>query len=72
MTRIRKLGKPAIVICSQPFLTLAKSQARVNGVADLSFVVIDHPLGGMDEAVVHQRVGQAAPQALALLKGFFQ
>lgn len=68
MSHIRKRGKPAIVICSQPFFTLARSQARVNGVADLPLVLIDHPLGGMVPAVVEQRVGQAVPQVLALLR----
>jgi len=68
MTRIRKLGTAAIVICSQPFLGLARSQARVGGVADLPLVAIDHPLGGMASEVVHQRVAQAVPQVLAQLR----
>lgn len=71
MTQIRKRGTAAILICSTPFATLAKSQARVDGVPDLLMVRIDHPLGGMVEAVVHQRVEQAVPQVLAHLRSIF-
>jgi ABC-type phosphonate transport system ATPase subunit len=68
MTHIRKLGKAAILICSRHFQTLARNQARVNGVPDLSLVLIDHPLGGIDEASVRARLEQAMPQVLALLR----
>ena len=71
MTQVRKRGKPAILICSLPFYTLAKSQARVDGVPDLATVRIDHPLGGMTEAVVRARAAQAIPQVLAQLRSIF-
>jgi len=71
MTQVRKRGKPAVVICSIPFVTLAKSTARVNGVPDLPLVRIDHPLGGMAEAVVRARVEQAVPQVLAQIRTIF-
>lgn len=72
MTRIRQIGKSAIVVCSQAFAVLAKGQARVNGVPDLPLVIVTHPLGGMARSVVDQRVEQAVPQVLAHLKAIFQ
>jgi hypothetical protein len=71
MTQIRKRGTPAILICSSPFATLAKGQARVDGIPDLAMVQVEHPLGGMVEAVVQQRVEQAVPQVLAHLRSLF-
>ena len=71
MTQVRKRGKPAILVCSLPFATLARSQARVDGVPDLAMVRIDHPLGGMIESVVHARAEQAIPQVLEQLRSIF-
>lgn len=70
MTEIRRRGTAAAVICSRPFATLAKNQARVQGVADLPLIVIDHPLGGLDPAAVRGRFEQALPQVLAELRRY--
>ena len=59
------------MICSKPFLTLAKTQARINGVADLPLAIVDHPVGGMVEGVIRERVAQALPQVLAQIKATF-
>jgi hypothetical protein len=71
MTQIRKRGTPAIAICSKPFATLARSQARINEVPDIPLMLIDHPLGGMMRSVVEQRIEQALPQFLAQLRRIF-
>lgn len=71
MTQISQRGKPAILICSEPFAMLAKVQARIDGVPNLAMVQIDHPLGGMNSAIVHERVEQATPQVLAHLRSMF-
>lgn len=68
MSQVRKRGTPAILICSLPFAAVAMAQARIDGVADLSMVRIDHPLGGMVESVVQARVEQAFPQILTFLR----
>jgi hypothetical protein len=57
-----------IVICSTSFLALARNQARSNGFADLPLAVVDHPLGGIGEAAVRQRLEQALPQVLQQLR----
>jgi len=67
MCEIRKRGVAAAVICSEPFMKLAKAQAKVFGVPDLPLIVIAHPLGGLGLDGVKDRVDVAAPQLAALI-----
>ena len=68
MAQVRNRGKLAIVICSNQFATLAKNQARINAHPELPLVLIDHPIGGLPEKILHDRVAQAVPQVLAQLR----
>lgn len=68
MMELQKRGVAAAVICSRPFETLARGQARVHGYPDLPLVVIDHPLGGVDIEGVRIRAGQAAEQLIKYLR----
>ena len=68
MCEIRKHGVSAAVICSEPFVKLAKTQARVFGVPDLDLIVIPHPLGGLDMDGVRSRAGIAISQLLTLIR----
>jgi len=56
-----------ILLCSEPFLNLARTQARVLGVPDLPLVVIAHPLGGLPLDEVSRRGAAALPALIALL-----
>ncbi len=68
MCEMRKRGVSAAVICSEPFVKLAKTQARVFGVPDLDLIVIPHPLGGLDMDGVKARLDVASPQLLGLIR----
>ena len=68
MCEVRKRGVAAAVICSEPFVKLAQTQAKVFGVPDLPLIVIQHPLGGLDMAGVRSRVAAAAPQLIELVR----
>ena len=68
MAELRKRGVPGAVICSDPFLNLGKTQARVFGVPDLPLVMIPHQLGGITLDEVQRRAGVAIPQVLNLLR----
>jgi len=68
MSELRKRGLVAAVICSDPFLKLARNQARVFGVPDLPLLVIKHPLGGQSLEEVKARAEHAVPQFVKLLK----
>jgi hypothetical protein len=67
MAELRKRGVVAAVVCSNAFLKLGQTQARIFGVPDLPLLVIQHPLGGLDLESVKGRAEVAAPQLVKLL-----
>jgi hypothetical protein len=68
MTELSKRGLTTAVICSEPFRSLGKNQARVFGAPDLPLVMIAHPLGGLSLEQVQGRALVAIPQVVALIK----
>ena len=60
-----QLGKRAVVLCTEPFETTAKNIARMLGLPDYPFVMVEHPLGSrtLDEikALAEIAYGQALP-----------
>ena len=68
MAELRKRGLVTAVICSDPFLKLGKTQARVFGVPDLPLVMIPHPLGGLSLDEVKGRADAAIPQVVNLIQ----
>jgi hypothetical protein len=72
MSELRKRGLHAAVICSEPFLKLGKTQARVFGVPDLPLLLIPHPLGGLSLEQVEGRAQHAIPQVVELIKTSFK
>ena len=67
MAELRKRGLRTGVVCSTPFEKLGRAQARVFGAPDLSLVMIQHPLGGIQIDEVRSRAQQALPKVLALI-----
>jgi hypothetical protein len=72
MCELRKRGVAAAVIVSEPFIGLARTQARVFGVPDLPLVVIPHPLGGLDLDNVKLRADVAGPQAVKIAEALLK
>jgi hypothetical protein len=62
-------GTPAAVLVTEPFIPTVAEIARIRDLADYSYVVIDHPLGSLDEDELRQRARSAAPQVAAILCG---
>ena len=60
-------GKRAVVICTEPFIVTAKNIARVMGLPDYPFVVLDHPIGSSTLSEIQQKAEQAADQAERIL-----
>lgn len=60
-------GKPAAVLCTTPFVVTARNIARMMGVPDYPFVVLDHPLGSLTASQVAERARSAYEQAVTLL-----
>ena len=68
MIEVRRRGVPSAVICSQPFLQLGRTQARVLGIPDLPLIIIQHPLGGIAMDDVRARADAALPQLLEMMR----
>jgi hypothetical protein len=62
-------GKRAVVLCTTPFVVTAKNIARLMGLPDYPFAVLEHPLGSLGHAQVKQRAQHAYEQALPILLG---
>jgi hypothetical protein len=67
MTELRKRGLVTAVVCSNVFLRLGRTQAKIFGVPDLPLLVIPHPLGGLDLESVKKRAEIAAPQLVKVI-----
>jgi hypothetical protein len=62
-----QFGKPALVICTQPFEATAKNIARVLGLADYPFASVEHPIGSRTPAEILERAEDAYRQGLTFL-----
>jgi hypothetical protein len=68
MAQLTKRGLIAAVVCSDSFMKLGTTQAKVFGVPDLPLLRIQHPLGGLDLEKVRERAAVALPQLLEVVK----
>ncbi len=68
MSELRKRGLVTAVICSDPFIKLGATQAKVFGTPDLPLVKIPHPLGGLSLEQVEGRALIAVPQVVKLIQ----
>ncbi|MEM7364357.1 MAG: hypothetical protein AAF525_10070 [Pseudomonadota bacterium] len=62
-----QLGKRAVVLCTEPFEVTAKNIARVMGMPDYPFVILDHPLGSCTIEEIRERAQIAADAAIRIL-----
>tara|TARA_B100000945_G_scaffold302628_1_gene286426 strand:+ start:774 stop:992 length:219 start_codon:yes stop_codon:yes gene_type:complete len=62
-----QLGKRAVVLCTEPFEVTAKNIARVMGMPDYPFVILDHPLGSCTIEEIRERAKIAADAAVEIL-----
>jgi hypothetical protein len=58
---IEKKGIPTVTIATTELVGLAKSTAFSMGVADMPFVVVPHPMGGIPMAEITQKAKDAYP-----------
>jgi predicted dienelactone hydrolase len=72
MSQLRHKGVAAAVICSEPFVRLAKARAAIAGVPDLPLIVIPHPLGGATQDEVKARAEVAMSQLIILVRELTQ
>jgi hypothetical protein len=68
MAELRKRGLITAVVCSNVFVKLGQTQAKIFGVPDLPLLIIPHPLGGLDLQSVKERAEVAAPQFIKVIR----
>ena len=64
---LEQLGVRTVVLCTQPFEVTGNNIARVMGIPDYPFVVLDHPLGSISQAAIDERAASAFEQGMKIL-----
>jgi hypothetical protein len=62
-----QLGKRAIVLCTEPFEVTARNIARMLGLPDYPFLLVEHPIGSCTVPELKIRAEVAYQQALPIL-----
>ena len=62
-----QLGKRALVLCTEPFEVTAKNIARIMGLPDYPFLMVQHPIGSCTLPELKARAEIAYKQALPIL-----
>jgi hypothetical protein len=62
-----QMGKPALVICTRPFIATGRTIARTLGLPDYRFAVVEHPVGSRTVEEVRERAADAFKQGLSIL-----
>jgi hypothetical protein len=61
---LEKNGVPSVVVVTKPFISQGKAMAKIKGVPDYGFALIDHPVGSLAEEELQARAAVALPQVL--------
>ena len=64
---MEKLGLPAAVICTEPFVSSGRAMAVSQGMPDYSFVVFPHPIGATEIKRLQGWADQAIDQIVSIL-----
>jgi hypothetical protein len=62
-------GVPSVAFVAEPFVELAKYEARGLGIPDLNLVVLPYPMGGIDVEEIVRRASAAFPEIVSALVG---
>ena len=62
-----QLGKRAIVLCTEPFEVTARNIARMMGLPDYPFVMVEHPIGSRTLPEIRVLAESAYEQAVPIL-----
>ena len=64
---VEEQGKPAVVVITEEFVTIAAQIARLSGHPSLNRLVLPYPLEGLPDEEVRAIADRAFPQLLHLL-----
>lgn len=66
---LEKRGIPCLLVSTPPFLDAVATMARLGGMPDIAWAVVDHPLGSLGEHELSGRAREAARQFRELIIG---
>jgi hypothetical protein len=69
MVDIEKAGVPAVLLCTTPFMAIAKAMGSGSGASRLRVVEMEHPLGAISLGQVGQRADVAVDRVEQVLRG---
>lgn len=61
---IEKLGKPAVVICTEEFRQGGEAMAKIRGFPGFPMVLVPHPIGVLDDGGLWERAESALPRVV--------
>ena len=64
-----QLEKPALAICTTPFLPTSRMIARTLSLPEFAFALVDHPIGSASEDELAARASAAYAQGVQILLG---
>jgi hypothetical protein len=64
---LEKKGIPTVIICSDAFISLAKSISQAKGILSPRLVAIPHPLAGITPDEVQRKAESAIELIVAML-----
>ena len=67
--QLEQVGRPAVVFTTTRFEALTRQVAAGFGLPGLRMVVVDHPLGGTDEATIVRWADAVVDDVLQALTG---
>jgi hypothetical protein len=62
-----QLGKRAVVVCTEPFEVTVRNIARMLGLPDYPFIMVEHPIGSRTLPEIKTLAEVAYNQALPIL-----
>ncbi len=62
-----KKGIPAVAIMTEPFESIARAVARLNGLPDYPFILIGHPVANDSDHALRSKAEAAVPRLVSLL-----
>ena len=69
MVDLEKAGVPAVLLCTTPFMAIAKAMGSGSGRSTLRVVEVEHPLGAISREQVGQRAVAAVERVQQVLSG---
>jgi hypothetical protein len=64
---LEKAGVPAASVCTEAFRRSSDATASVHGAPGYDYVVIAHPMAGLEADQIHERVENAAKEIVSVL-----